>query len=288
MIKEMNQRRLGNLDILRALAALSVCLFHFRRDGISATLFCRGFLGVDVFFVISGFVIPLMLSKMKYGFADCGSFLQARLLRLYPAYAMAGLSAIGLWYLSSRVPGFRGDFPSLSPSALIANALLICDFTGDGWIIPVFWTLAIEAQYYVLIAATFPLLTSGSKWIRHGVLILWISLPLIAGVGPTVFTWTALFSLGILCFLWRDMQLNRCGFWLLFGAALASHALAKGSISATVGAATGLAILYLPELRLRFLIWIGSISYSLYLIHLFVGGGFFLLKNNFVRRQRNS
>jgi len=263
--------------VLRALAALAVCVFHFKRDSITSldalwSVSSYGYLGVDVFFVISGFVIPLMLHKMKFSFADSGSFLFSRFLRLYPAYAAAGLLAITLWFLSSWTPGFRGDSPSISASGLLSNFLLICDFTGDGWIIPVFWTLAIEAQYYLLIALSFPLLTAESILIRHGALAAWIVAPLLAGVGPTVFTWSALFAVGILCHLKANKLIGLMNFWIFFSAACATHALTKELVSAAVGAATGLVILYLPEVRSRILIWIGGISYSLYLLHPLVGG----------------
>jgi peptidoglycan/LPS O-acetylase OafA/YrhL len=273
----MNQQRLQNLDVLRAIAALAVCLYHFTLNGVSAlapaaAVFRYGYLGVDVFFVISGFVIPLMLFRMKFRYADSGSFLLARLLRLYPAYALAGVFAMAVAYLSSLLPGSRGLPPSFAAPTLISNALLICDFTGEKWIIPVFWTLAIEAQYYVLMAGSFLLLTKESKWLRYGVLAAWIAAPLIAGPSPTVFTWTALFAAGILCFLKGNNLIGRTGFWVFFVAAIAAHFMTKGALSAAAGAATALAILYLPELKSRILIWTGMISYSLYLLHPPIGG----------------
>jgi peptidoglycan/LPS O-acetylase OafA/YrhL len=154
----------------------------------------------------------------------------------------------------------------------LSNALLICDFAGEDWIIPVFWTLAVEAQYYFLIAVSFPLLVHRSILIRYGVLSGRVVAPLLAGLGPTVFTWSALFSVGILCYLKASRLIGSPGFWICLGAACVSHLLTKGSLSAGVGAATGLAILYCPEVRARSLIWIGGISYSLYLLHPLVGG----------------
>lgn len=270
----MNSSRLGNLDALRALAALAVCLFHFREDiairsiGVASSVFSYGYLGIDVFFVISGFVIPLMLLQMKFRLADSGSFLLSRFLRLYPAYAASGILVIALSYLSSCIPGFSGQSPAFPIRAVVSNLLLICDFSGEEWIIPVFWTLAIEAQYYVLIAVTFPFLKNGSKRIRYSVLATWIAAPLFAGVGPTVFTWAALFALGILCCLKANKMMGSLSFYIFFGAACLAHALTKGLISAAAGASTGLAILYFPEVRSRVLIWIGGISYSIYLIHM--------------------
>ena len=147
----MDDNRLENLDVLRGIAALSVCFYHFTLKneavlGRAVVPFSYGYLGVDVFFVISGFIIPLMLTRIDFRIEHIGSFLRSRWMRLYPAYALAAVVALSLWYLSAMVPGFRGNEFHANPFRLIANALLICDFTGHDWIIPVFWTLAIEAQ----------------------------------------------------------------------------------------------------------------------------------------------
>ncbi|MBW8782649.1 MAG: acyltransferase [Verrucomicrobia bacterium] len=61
---------MSSLDALRAAAAISVCLFHFSHDnflngGVFQSIFQLGYLGVDAFFVISGFVIPLALYNSR-------------------------------------------------------------------------------------------------------------------------------------------------------------------------------------------------------------------------------
>lgn len=87
----MKFKRLDNLDAFRAVAALSVCIYHFKRPaqdfgGLFRVISEYGFLGVDVFFVVSGFVIPLMLRKANFGFEKFVSFIIARWVRLYPAF----------------------------------------------------------------------------------------------------------------------------------------------------------------------------------------------------------
>jgi peptidoglycan/LPS O-acetylase OafA/YrhL len=273
----MNDKRLANLDVLRGLAALSVCLYHFTLGnepvlGRGAVPFSYGYLGVDVFFVISGFVIPLMLTRIAFNFTDIGTFLRSRWLRLYPAYALAAMVAMTLWYLSSKVPGFRGSEFRAEPFTLITNALLIADFAGTAWIVPVFWTLAIEAQYYVLMSLSFPLLKWKSTSVRVAVLVAWISAPLISGVGPTVFTWTALFAVGALFYFRAAKEIGGASFWGLLTAAAASHAFVNGGLSAVAGLATGMAIGYLPPMGFRPFVWMGTISYSLYLLHPPIGG----------------
>lgn len=83
------KRRLGDrhylasLDVLRGTAALSVCLFHFTSgnraylpsDDPVRTVGSFGWLGVEVFFTISGFVIPYSLDQRSYHLRDAPSFL---------------------------------------------------------------------------------------------------------------------------------------------------------------------------------------------------------------------
>ena len=68
---ELDRDRITNLDLLRGLAALAVCIFHFDHDGalgvpsVSRVL-SYGYLGVQMFFVISGFIIPYSMLRSGY------------------------------------------------------------------------------------------------------------------------------------------------------------------------------------------------------------------------------
>jgi peptidoglycan/LPS O-acetylase OafA/YrhL len=84
------QKRLRGLDVLRGVAALAVCLFHYtdsfpRETGIALPIaFHLGHAihGVDMFLVISGFVIFMTIEKTR----DAYDFLTVRVARLYPAF----------------------------------------------------------------------------------------------------------------------------------------------------------------------------------------------------------
>ena len=269
----MAQTRLENIDLLRAIAALTVCFAHFNAlhmmgDGLLSDFCFHGYLGVDIFFVISGFVIPLSLLHTKYKIGDLKTFLVSRFLRLYPAYLTSIAIVLGLWYLATLVPGFRGNPPSFTLLQLASNMLFICGFNGEGWFIDVFWTLAIEAQYYVLIAISFPVLFSPNPVLRRGSLILWIVAPVFVSLGSTVFAWAPLFALGITAFLRKEKKVGLVEFVIALIAAAALQTYARNWHSGLVGVITALIILYLPNLRVGFLAYIGKISYSLYLIHL--------------------
>ena len=87
-------RKLSNIQVLRGLAALAVVVFHAREEiedvGIETTLpsFLPGAFGVDIFFVISGFV---MVYACAQHFGDARSilpFLRKRVIRIVPLYWM--------------------------------------------------------------------------------------------------------------------------------------------------------------------------------------------------------
>jgi peptidoglycan/LPS O-acetylase OafA/YrhL len=138
--------------------------------------------------------------------------------------------------------------------------------------VPIFWTLAIEAQFYLLIGLSLPLLVKHPPWPALAVMALWILAPLVAGHGPTVFTWTALFALGIVVFLYRASLLSLPWAASVFAAAGVVELSVHGWASAFIGVGTAVFIAFCPGIHFRALVAIGTISYSLYLIHPLIGG----------------
>ena len=277
--KPISNQRITNLDILRAIAALMVCLVHFLRKPLyEGTLiwdiFQYGKYGVDIFFVISGFVIPLSLLKCRFKIGDIFLFLKSRFIRLYPAYFIAAFLTTGMWYFSYLMPGFRGEVGApLGIERILANISLTCGFFHQEWYAFVAWSLAIEAQYYVLVALSFPLLIHRSPQIRISILFMWMIAPLAAQTGPTVFSYTALFGMGILAFLLSEGLLSKIEFWILMSLAVCVEWVTdRGPAGTLFALATSMAILYLPKLKIPSMAWIGAISYSIYLLHVPFGG----------------
>ena len=281
LISEKSGERLGNLDVFRAVAALAVCFHHFNRESLTAgTWFSEiakyGNYGVDIFFVISGFVIPFALLRRNFELSQIGIFLKGRFLRLYPAYAFAAILTLGLWYASTLVPGFRGEGPpAFSAAEILTNTTLTCNFFQQKWFGIVFWTLAIEAQYYLFVVLSFPLLFQNAGknlvpcWILLGA---WLLLPLHFRQGPTVFGWSALFAMGFLAILWQRGELKHWVFFLGLVIAGIVQWEVRSPVSAVLGLSTALGVLFLPNLAWRPLVWVGTISYSLYLLHVPIGG----------------
>lgn len=100
-------KRISVVEAMRTLASISVALFHFcnQLSSAGAQLIAQyGWLGVDLFFVISGFVITLSLHGKGYSLRNFPAFLIRRLVRLEPAYLVSVAAIIILWRLSSMVP----------------------------------------------------------------------------------------------------------------------------------------------------------------------------------------
>ena len=87
----------------------------------------------------------------------------------------------------------------------LGNLTLTADLLHTPWINPVYWTLAIELQYYLLIGLVFPWLVSAQRGRRYAAMALWLLAPWLGPLPATVWTYAALFGMGVFAF----MQANR-------------------------------------------------------------------------------
>lgn len=165
--------RLAALDGVRTLAVTLVLLFHLRVPGLSG-----GFLGVDVFFVLSGFLITTLLLRdiVATGRIDLARFWARRMSRLMPAVLLLFV-VVGLWG-ALAAPSFR--LPNLGADLLwcllyVGNWHFIGSssyFADDGTTSPLLhlWSLGVEEQFYLfwplLLALVAALLASASTG-RH-------------------------------------------------------------------------------------------------------------------------
>lgn len=207
------------LDGLRALAIVLVLLRHavvpFRPAGEpvlaiagwdAVTPLVNGWMGVDLFFVLSGFLITHHLCRRYGGALDrrsAGDYLMRRALRIVPAYyAMLFVVAAGL------VPLYAVAEKDLGQRVL-GHLLFMQDYLAPD-ILVVFWSLGVEEKFYLLA----PLLLAGVLWVRRPAL----QYAILAGVAllPTLFRWqTAARFAGPLEYE-RWFQLFRSGFHLSF------------------------------------------------------------------------
>jgi peptidoglycan/LPS O-acetylase OafA/YrhL len=140
------------LDGMRALAVVAVLLYHAGLAWIPG-----GFLGVEVFFVISGYLITALLVTewRQRGRIDLAAFWMRRARRLLPALylVVAATLAYAVVFLPGEVAGLRGD--ALSAFGYVTNWYLIFgnesyfEAMGRPSLLRHLWSLAVEEQFYL-------------------------------------------------------------------------------------------------------------------------------------------
>lgn len=254
------------LDALRGLTAVGVVLVHFTL-GMKPTLFQQiarlGWAGIAVFFVISGFVIPYSLARSGYRFpGDYGRFLLKRIIRLHPPYLLSVLILIALSWVSFSDAIWQ----------FIIHAGLLNGFLGQPWLNQVYWTLAIEFQFYLVIGVLVPVFLRGPGIRLYLLLASLLCVSLVPAPEAWIIRYLPLFVLGILVFLRKIGTIHPLLFHVGLLAASAVCAFSFGPPQAVVGFATALCITHARFRIPKVLSGLGEISYSLYLLHLVVGG----------------
>jgi peptidoglycan/LPS O-acetylase OafA/YrhL len=166
-----------DIDGLRAVAILAVLAFH-----VFPTGFQGGFTGVDVFFVISGFLISgIILSELREGSFTFSDFYARRIRRIFPALALvlAATVTFGWWALTPYDYDQLGAHVAAG-AGFIANIVLWQQsgyFDTDSALKPLLhlWSLGVEEQYYLI----WPLLLFLLR--RHMERIFWLILATAAG-----------------------------------------------------------------------------------------------------------
>jgi len=285
---EPESKRLQILDLLRFCAALGVMVYHLTFvptfiaggalfDGL-AEITRFGFLGVDLFFMISGFVILWSADNRT-----ALEFAVSRVARLMPSYWVSmTITCIGLSLLAAATYSFR---------VLAGNTTMAAGLIGIPYIDGVYYTLLIEIKFYVLV---FALVLFGQMRRLEYWLLGWLVAMIPAYFFPvpglrslTMYPYGPMFVSGGLFFLWW-----RAGFsWLRLAAIAASCALTcvsmfrigpeflngDHSVGSLSVAASIIVVLYMlfagvSSGRLRVehsTLWakLGAMTYPLYLLH---------------------
>jgi len=146
-------RHIASIDGLRAIAVTAVVLYHLGISWIPG-----GFLGVDLFFVISGYVITrLILDSINQSSAlDLREFYAARLRRIYPAFifmVICTIIFIGVW-APEAIKRFLSDLPYALTGTinwfLVARHQDYFEAVGRPPLLQHTWSLAVELQFYLI------------------------------------------------------------------------------------------------------------------------------------------
>ncbi|MFV8569913.1 acyltransferase family protein [Marinobacter sp. SBS5] len=287
-----NQSRLTALDALRGIAALGVVLFHYLpyyhelygHSFDSPSFLEFGRYGVHLFFMLSGFVIFMTLERTQ----TAGWFGLARAFRLLPAL----WAGIALTFLSVHWLG--PEDRAVEPVSALLNMTLLHEYLEHPHVDGAYWSLVIEATFYVWIALLFYGLKSWQRlrpvlwlWtvISYIGVLWWKAIPdaLDFLVKDLLFVrYAPLFISGMLLFRWykygKPPAADIALLTLTIGHCLIAY---KAPFNVFVLGCYGVFILAtagrLNVLSHPGLLWLGSISYTLYLIHQNIGYGLITL-----------
>lgn len=291
-------RRIVELDGLRGVAALIVIVSHyFGEVAHGSRLVTFGWLGVEIFFVLSGFLIGSIILENHAKPKFFGIFYLRRAARIFPIYA---LTCVATLCLAAATSGhIWSDHPYSPPVYAVFGTNIAMSLTGGGgtWLRPT-WTLSVEEQFYLLL----PLLIFFTP--RRLLPWLLVALWLFATAFRIYFTpvnpeaalsllpcrmdlllggvLTALVSrhfdvsrylkvlriipLASMIALVAISALSPFGLFLILGSAIASIGIASFLLAIINGAPEG------TRYRSPVLRYFGQISYALYLIHQPIAG----------------
>jgi peptidoglycan/LPS O-acetylase OafA/YrhL len=272
------------LDALRGLAALAVVMFHYttRYDQLYGHVsempaVPSGHYGVQLFFCISGFVIFMTLDRCR----SLTDFAVSRFSRLFPAYWVA----IGLTTLFVTAGGMAELIRT--PEEIFVNLSMMQSYLHVEAVDGVYWTLSIELAFYCAAAILWRL---GLMSRIEPILLAWIGLrwiwtfsPALTGVELSWLVGSLLiqqhipfFALGIAAYRLRSRAASAgrvagiaVAALLTIGVCDGVEPLIVGIISA--GAIFTVALAPQPLLSTGILVRLGAISYSLYLLHQYIG-----------------
>jgi len=293
------------LDSWRGIAACLVALYHLEAYShvFEWPLVRNSYLMVDFFFVLSGFVIAANYQQRLLDGFGLGKFLLLRLGRLYPLHFAMLAVGVALKLLLILIPGSSSaaaaapfSTPEEAPNTVLANLLLVqglhvYDFytwTGQAW------SISTELYTYVVFAACLVGLRKRA----------WIALPLAMIGGPvliailskrnmdTAYDWGIIrciygFAAGVVCWNIYERWSPRLEKWLsgsiaewcTIGLVLAFVCAADATLlSLAAPYMFGLAVLVFAFgagsastiLRMRLPVFLGTVSYSIYMTHVFI------------------
>ena len=286
-------RRIQGLDVLRGIAAVCVVIYHYTSNfqrvygHTSPPLFSfhYGALGVLLFFLISGFVIFMTLEKTQRP----RNFVRSRFSRLYPAYWAALLLTFAVLRFS-HLPGRTPSFARLA-----VNFSMIQGLVGVQHVDGVYWTLQVELCFYTIMLVLF--MAGQLRWAQFWLLALMglrlaqvyflpensaflqhhprIARSVSQIEQVLILDYVHAFLIGITLYnIWKNgwrltyaMILGICLLYSFWYGPRDDFYFTLGFVTLVYAASHG----YLSLLENRVMLFLGLISYSLYLTHQNIG-----------------
>ncbi len=268
-----------SVDLLRGITALLVAIYHFinyddgngtlyaEQDAVRAgTALLPGV--VFVFFLLSGFVITMTMHRHNYQLKKMGGFLARRWVRIEIPY----IASIFIYLFIAFVWAIKGSTPfNIEVPRFLHHLTYTTSLFDYQWYNDIYWTLALEFQFYIVIAGLFPLFISKNNLVKYATVTVFCLLGILLPDNELVFRYAPIFVIGMLVFSWLDSAKKNRLDLLFIGLALVQVAIAFDVIT-TVYLMASLLIIDLPISGSNILAKFGKQAYSFYLLHGAFGG----------------
>lgn len=281
------------IDALRGVAALWVVLFHAYRGGHITQLtealpqflvhfvFELGNMGVPIFFVISGFVVAHSVTSDKVNGKYILKFAARRSIRLDPPYWGSIVLVIGMAWISAVVKDETMEWPGYQ--VIIAHLFYAQGILGMKHINIVYWTLCLEIQFYLVFVFLCLFAKRVDQYLHNGVIIVFLLAAIISlmwplkimldNIHPGIFLphWHA-FLVGVFAYWSWKKRIPNSYFYVYAAIIIVSSLINKSDFSMAAGLTALLVHTFSISGRVeaanwRWIQFLGTISYSLYLTH---------------------
>lgn len=241
-------------------------------EDVNFPFFARGLLGVDAFFILSGFIIAFSSSRMLKAGKTLSEYSVLRVIRIYVPYLPVGIFLYFAYYFLPEMSAAERDIGLFTSLTLIP--------TIEATALSVAWTLKHELLFYLLFASIFI-----SRSLFVGVMGVWFvaiifvhqfsHAPDIGFLQVLLNPLNLWFYVGIAVFLCPQFRLHKFGYWIGFILLFCVlYVLAvEGFSRIYIGSVfAGMVVLFTKVENLevpapKFLLYLGASSYSIYLIH---------------------
>jgi peptidoglycan/LPS O-acetylase OafA/YrhL len=266
---------------MRGIAALGVMCIHFATSTLPTIkpnplgeFFQWAHLGIPIFFIISGFIIPYAMYTGGYRLAMAGKFFLKRMIRMVPPAWAALLLMFAVYYGAIVVTGspIAGRYwPGTDPLTVLGNLFFSFKLLDVGKYIDLYWTLEVEFQYYLVIIFLLPLVL---KFASNQVVLTLILLVLNATYllnDPEYprfmfFRDNAFFIIGMLLFLYK-MKLITKPYFAFASLLFVTLCYIQHDMFALTASVICLLFINYVKFNHPALAFLGMISYSLYITH---------------------
>lgn len=271
-----NTKNIAHIESLRGIAALMVVFFHFITFSDGDKLLFEsntirkisefGAQGVEMFYIISGFVMMVALKRSNYNINNYLIYLTKRVARILPTYWTTILLICTVSFCLHRLLwGIPYDWNFRN---IITNATFTADLFQRDWINPIFITLKIEFQFYILIGLFFPL-WNRNYFVKIIFVVVALTLTYISSDYNNVIKYLPYFFTGMITQeIYTNKNLKNITL-LILPFLFVSVFNTLDDISILI--VTTLLIIY-PLYYSKIITRIGELSYSLYLTHGLSGG----------------